>query len=339
MIVSVVIPTRNRGDQMEHTVRSLWEQTLAPDRFEIVLVDNLSSDDTPERARILERDSPVPLRFHRMREDRGPAMSRNQGARMARAPLIAFIDSDVELARNWLEEGVRYLNATPGVGLVTGKLLYAARPELVNMFGGEMNWLGIGWDAHEGQLSAELQCEEQCLWSPTANVMLRKCVFDELSGFDETFYFGFEDSDLGWRFSLAGWRCMSLPQLTALHHATPTGRTGGDEIVFHSSKNRLRSLLKNHSSGNLWRYVPLYLLYSAAQVVAGPQRAIRSRALLWNLWNWKETAAARRQVQATRKVSDPQLAHLFSKRLVPAKTLAVRRREERERVHGAHARP
>ena len=328
LLASVIIPTRNRSDVMERTVRSLWGQTIGPDTFEIVVVDNVSTDDTPQRVAALQRISPVALKYHRMESDGGPAAARNQGARLASGSALVFLDSDVELDPGWIEAAAGYLERHPDTGIVAGKLLYAARPSRINMFGGELSRIGLGWDAGEGQPSADVQSAAERLWAPTCAAMVRRAMVARIGLFDETFYFGFEDSDLGWRANLAGFRCVCLPDLIALHHATPSGRTAGRTIVFHYTKNRLRSMLKNYSAPSLAKYVPLYLIYTAGELVVRGSRHQRWKALVWNVAALRATWRERASVQRVRRRSDAELFRYFSPRLLPAKTLARRRREE-----------
>jgi len=207
LLASVIIPTRNRAGTLDQTVRSLWRQTIDPRRFEIVVIDNASTDDTAQCVERLGATSPVRLRYHRLETDRGPAGARNQGARLATGAAFLFLDSDVELDPGWIAGAVGYLERNPGTGIVAGKLLYAAHPARVNMFGGELSRIGLAWDAHEGRLSDGVCNEEERLWAPSAAVMIRREMLERIGLFDDTFYFGFEDSDLGWRANLAGFRC------------------------------------------------------------------------------------------------------------------------------------
>jgi GT2 family glycosyltransferase len=327
-LVSIIIPTHNRGETLDRTVRALWRQTINSDRLEIVVIDNASDDDTREWVERLRSDSPISMRYHRIDTDRGPAGARNCGAHFATGKTLLFLDSDVELHCTWIDTALSYLDRHPATGIVAGKLLYATQPTLVNMFGGELNRIGLAWDAHERE-PANLVCTEQeCLWTPTAAMMVRRDVLDRIGAFDDTFYFGFEDSDLGWRANLAGFRCVCCPDLVALHHATPSGRTAGRTIVFHYTKNRLRSMLKNYSAGSLAKYIPLYLVYTLGELFVRPSRGVRLKALLWNAAKLKSTWRERGHVQRVRRRQDRDLAHYFTRRWLPPATLARRRKDE-----------
>jgi GT2 family glycosyltransferase len=333
---SVIIPTRNRAASLEHTIRALWAQRPEDNEIELIVADNASTDDTAACVESLRTHSPWPIKYVRLAVDQGPAGARNAGARVAAGWALLFVDSDVELYRDWIQPALRCLEQAPDIGIIGGKLLYAARPTHINMFGGELSPIGLAWDAEEGVPSSRVTRIGERLWAPSSAVMVRRAMLDRIGLFDDTFYFGFEDADLGWRANLAGFRCVCHPDLIALHHATPSGRTAGRTIVFHYAKNRLRSLLKNYSTASLAKYVPMYLAYSLVEVVVRPCRRERLKALGWNVRWLRDTLRERQRVQRLRGRADRDLRGYFSRRLVPATTLARRRRDEWRLVHNGN---
>src|SRR5919198_4461592 len=110
--VTVVIPTRDRATRLAAALDALRGQTLAPERFETVVVDDGSSDGT---AGVIERatDGGHAVRALRLAGD-GPAAARNAGWRAASSPLIAFTDDDCEPTATWLESIARAAAANPG---------------------------------------------------------------------------------------------------------------------------------------------------------------------------------------------------------------------------------
>src|SRR3954453_8285551 len=95
-LVSVVVPTSNRADYLEVALASLAAQDLESDAYEVIVIDDGSSDRTPAGieaagARSVRRDEP-----------QGPNAARNTGVREAGADLIAMIDDDVWAPPGWL---------------------------------------------------------------------------------------------------------------------------------------------------------------------------------------------------------------------------------------------
>jgi GT2 family glycosyltransferase len=87
MLFSVVIPTANRLSLLKETLASVWKQTFSD--YEIIVVDDGSSDGTPEYLKTLERSASVFAQ-----PNRGPGAARNLGASHANGEYLAFLDSD-----------------------------------------------------------------------------------------------------------------------------------------------------------------------------------------------------------------------------------------------------
>jgi len=119
--VSVIIPTFNRSDLLRGTVMSLLEQTYPRDRFEIIIVDNSSTDDTAEVISALSRESPLvrPLLERR----RGAHFARNSGAVAARGEILYFTDDDMIADRDLLRHIVMVFDGTERVGSATGRVV------------------------------------------------------------------------------------------------------------------------------------------------------------------------------------------------------------------------
>src|SRR6266540_4406913 len=84
--VTVVVPTYRRPHLLSRLVEALEAQTFPAERFDVVIVDNASADDTPARLAALATASPLSLR-HAVEPRRGPAAVRNTGWRGAAAPV------------------------------------------------------------------------------------------------------------------------------------------------------------------------------------------------------------------------------------------------------------
>ncbi len=119
--ISVVISTHNRASELEATLPALFKQDLDPARYEVIVVDNNSSDDTPDTIRRLGRAHPQLRAF---REDRpGVSNGRNCGIRNSRADLVAITDDDTEVAGNWLSTILRSFSEHPTAAFVGGPVL------------------------------------------------------------------------------------------------------------------------------------------------------------------------------------------------------------------------
>jgi glycosyltransferase involved in cell wall biosynthesis len=114
---SVVVPTRNRAPVLRACLASLARQTLPAERFEVVVVDNGSSDDTAAVARSFA--GTLDLRLLHEPEP-GLHVGRHAGAKAARSDVLMFCDDDIEAEPGWVEAVVRRFAGDPAVMLVGG---------------------------------------------------------------------------------------------------------------------------------------------------------------------------------------------------------------------------
>jgi len=119
--VSVIIPTFNRSRMLRDTVQSFLDQSYARDRFEIVIVDNNSTDDTPGVIGQLARESGLVRTLVERR--RGAHFARNSGARTARGDILYFTDDDMIADTGLLEKIVVAFSSDSRVGAATGRIL------------------------------------------------------------------------------------------------------------------------------------------------------------------------------------------------------------------------
>jgi GT2 family glycosyltransferase len=323
--VSFVIPTFNRRDDLRTTILSLAQLDYPKDRYEVFVVDNSSTDGT--QAMIAELSPSLACRLRSVvKAPEGPGPARNLGALQAPGDFVVFIDSDVHLDPHWLQATTKVMQNDDRVGLVGGKLLYATRPELANAYGGVTSLIGLGWDGHEGEPHAPLDKPEDVLWINSSALLARRSMIEQIGGFDETFFYGYEESDLGWRANVCGWRAVVVPDALAYHRVAESVGLSDSKIVFHYSKKRLRAMLKNYGPGRLARRLPGYFAYALLDAVVRAPRAAKWQALAWNLRCLPETLRLRAKVQANRKTTDAQIDRLICPRWFPPKPLHGRRR-------------
>jgi glycosyltransferase involved in cell wall biosynthesis len=205
--VSVVIPTRDRAARLAAALQALAGQSLERERFEIVVVDDGSTDATAE---VLGNEDGVPgvngLRLPGL----GPAAARNAGWRAARAPLIAFTDDDCEPDRDWLRALLEASEAMPGA-ILQGVTRPIPR-EATSL---------------RKPFARTRSIEGPSPWFATCNIAYPRDLLDRLGGFDELFPEALgEDTDLGWRALERGARAEFVPAATVYHAVEDLGAAG-----------------------------------------------------------------------------------------------------------------
>ena len=123
LTTSVVIATRNRAEMLEEALQSIVDQTLCP--TEVVLVDNASTDQTPE---VADRFRSKLNLVYVIEPQLGVAHARNRGIATARGDIVAFIDDDCLPDPEWLQNMVWRFESDPSIGVVGG-VTQARRPK------------------------------------------------------------------------------------------------------------------------------------------------------------------------------------------------------------------
>jgi glycosyltransferase involved in cell wall biosynthesis len=195
--VSVVIPVRDGARSLPPLLESLGRQTLARERFEVIVVDNASRDDTAAIARAAGAtvvQEPIPNR----------SRARNAGIAAASADFIAFTDADCVVDAGWLQA---YLACRDSAPLLAGpvEVTTGEPPNAVERFEklwrfGQEHWVKEGWAA-------------------TANMAAEKSVLEAIGGFDFTYRHIGEDADLCVRAGRAGHALGWCPGAIVSHEA------------------------------------------------------------------------------------------------------------------------
>ena len=205
--ISVIVPVRNGARSLPTLLRSLEAQTLACERFEVIVVDNDSSDGTGQIAGAYGvRVVPEPVANR--------ARARNRGVAAARSRLFAFTDADCAAHAEWLEA---LLRCQGHASLVAGdvKLNTSQRPNAIERFEALWRFGQEAWVRQQG-------------WAATANLLVHGEAFDAVGGFDPGWRHIAEDVDFCIRARAAGY---------SLGYC-------GDAVVEHQGESRLRPWLK-----------------------------------------------------------------------------------------------
>jgi glycosyltransferase involved in cell wall biosynthesis len=205
--VTVVTPTHNRSGRLVRLLDALRAQTLPAERFEVVVVDDASSDDTQEVLAAQAARGDLRLRVIRQEQAQGAAAARNEGWRAAESAVVAFTDDDCRPAPEWLEAGLR---AGARERIVQGRVEYD--PEERHLLGPFSRALGV--DHLDG-------------WYATANIFYPRAIIEQVGGFDpEGFPRVCEDTDLAWRSIEAGAAATYTDEAIVRHCVIEVGPRG-----------------------------------------------------------------------------------------------------------------
>jgi len=191
---SICIPTYNRRDILRQTLASLEHQTVSPDRYEVIVTDDGSSDDTVAVVTALQ--PPHTLSIVRQK-NAGPAAASNTAARQAKNDILIFLDDDQIVAPSLVDAHLA-AQARQGGALVQG--LYPLAD------GCERRGSSLLYDHY--MLAAVAPIDAPHPFSPhiwSANISVPRDAWEKVGGFDEGFrLYGSEDTDFGIRIADLG---------------------------------------------------------------------------------------------------------------------------------------
>jgi glycosyltransferase involved in cell wall biosynthesis len=225
-LISVVLCTRNRADLFDKAMASVVAQEFPKSAFEIIVVDNGSSDHTREVARRYEPQAD--LRYI-LEERVGLCVARNTGWQAARAPYVALFDDDALAQPGWLEAIADAFTRSPAdVGIIGGPVVpiwLAPRPTwLADDIAGALTI--VDWGPDEKEI-----CDLDREWLVGANMAAPKSVIAEVGGFhpwldrvgDNLLSSG--DVHLQMEIVRRGYRCLYVPAMAIEHLAPPSRLT------------------------------------------------------------------------------------------------------------------
>lgn len=213
-LLSVIIPTYNRKDTLAKCLNALFRQTFPRSEYEIVVVNDGSTDGTQEVMEKLAASVPLELRCYRQ-EHKGPAAARNLGIKEARGKIALIIGDDIIATAHLLEEHMAYHQQYRQKNIsVLGYVTWS--PEIkITPF---MRWLENGGPYfHYWEIQGKAEVDYRYFY--TCNISFKRDFLLENGLFDEDFpYAAWEDIELGYRLEQRGHRIFYNPRAIAYHH-------------------------------------------------------------------------------------------------------------------------
>jgi glycosyltransferase involved in cell wall biosynthesis len=261
--VSVVIPTLNRSRVLAQTLDRIENQTIPRDQYEVIVVDNASTDDT--QAVLAEKRASYPNLRPFFQSKPGAAATRNTGLRGASAEIILFIDNDILAEPDLIEQHLKYHSLNPNssiIGSVVTPWNQKTDPFLRYL---HHRRIYNPYTITSGPMDFS--------YYHTGNVSTPRSTLLAVGGFNEDFFiYGMEDIELGYRLQQAGSRMINGERARAVHQYFPTypefvqrceqaGYSLGKLIELHPELKQ-RFVEKGRGTRLLKHFHPLYRIFS-----------------------------------------------------------------------------
>jgi GT2 family glycosyltransferase/SAM-dependent methyltransferase len=239
-LVSLLVVTYNSREFLEPFLDSLRRNTSYP-CYEVIVVDNHSSDGSAgDLKRYAEADPHI--RLHCLQENLGFAGGNNFAARMAEGEYIVLLNPDTILTAEWLERLMRPLETDPGIGMVAPVTNFSGNETKVNA---DYMWLSEMEEFAAERRAARSGETFEVDVIPLFCGLLRRKLWDEVGGLDESFKVGtFEDDDFSLRVRKAGYRLVTAEDCFIHHFGNGSFgklQTEAFDRIFNLNRKRFES--------------------------------------------------------------------------------------------------
>lgn len=314
--VSVILLNHNGIQYVETCLLSVLNTDYP--NFEVMFIDNASTDTSLKYVKERFRYFPK-LKIIANNENTGYAEGNNIGIRhiSPNAKYIVFLNYDTEVDSRWLIEAIKTMESDPLIGASQCKLMQMYNRSVIDSCGGFIDFLGYSYSEGVGEEDNEkFTKNNDIFYADGAAFVIRRDIINGIliddSLFDSDYFAYHEDIDVCWRIRLRGYR-VTLSPYSVVYHIR--GRNSKSQItppllIFHHSKNRIVTLIKNYNWTNLVKWLPLLLIAETCEAVStsmvrGDHSGAILRALFWVPKNLRNILRKRFIVQnSIRRVSD-----------------------------------
>lgn len=282
----MIVVNWNRRSLLEACLASLERPQGAA--FEVVVVDNGSSDGSADWVRGYAARAPYQVRLIANLDNKGFCEANNQGIRLARGEFIALLNNDAEAEPQWLAHLLAAF-ADQQVGMAASKILVWESPRIIDKVGHLIYPDGQNRGRGTGQLDkGQFDQVEEVLWPDGCACMYRRSMLDEIGLFDEDLFAYGDDADLGLRARIAGWGCLYMPGAVVRHHRGATLGQLNPRRLMLIERNRLLLAVKLFPGSLLWLNGVHYL----ARLAAGLWAALRKQGEISRFSSWTDKRRA-----------------------------------------------
>lgn len=236
--ISVIIVNYNGGDHVLECIRSLQRQTYQDHR--VIVVDNQSADGSVDDIRthfpkvtIIENNANL-----------GWGIGCNVGIEAGISQYVALVNNDAYLEENCLAEMIKAIEIRQDYGACASKILLWDQPDKIEVAGlvivrdGSSIGRGRLQPAKSYDKIEEVFCANDCC------CLYRREMLDKIGLYDPDFFLYADETDMGWRHQLAGWKCIYTPRAIAYHAHSKSAGSYSDLKGYLVERNRIYLCLK-----------------------------------------------------------------------------------------------
>jgi|GEM_PF-569222 len=242
---SIIIPVKDNLEYTKKCIESIY-QTSALYSIEIIIIDNNSKQETKN---YLNKISDL-VKVITNADNHSFSKANNQGAEIAEGKYLIFLNNDTEVKENWLEQLETKFNEDKNIGIQGAKLTYpnGKIQHAGIVYGTVKEGLNLHYHLHLAADPDDEKVNKQREFQMVTGALLAisKSTFENINGFDENYYFGYEDLDICLKVRKAGLKVIYNPLVEAVHYESITKKQEGIEKFERFIENPNSSDAKNH---------------------------------------------------------------------------------------------
>jgi GT2 family glycosyltransferase len=318
IIYSIIIVNFNDSKLITNCLKSIAKNIFKD--LEIIIIDNGSTNETRSTIEQITKKYPFPVKSIFLKKNLGPAKARNLGVKIAKGKYLGFLDNDTEVDPKWIFEANKIFIKYPKVASIQCKLLQIKNKNKFDYLGEYLSNFGflvplVPYNSIDNKDHQPLQ---KILAAKSAGMFIRKNVFKKINGFDEKYFIFLEETDLGWHVWLHNFEVVTCPSSIVYHHFSSTKNLVSPDfnnflVRFHGTKNYIYTLIKNLSTKNLIKILPIHIIlwfgFSFYLFITGNVSSSLNiiKGIFWNVKNLPYILKQRKIIQSHRLVSDRKL--------------------------------
>lgn len=268
-LISVIIVNWNGKEYLPACLDSLLEQTCTD--FETIVVDNGSNDGSLE---LLLSSYPW-VRVVPLADNTGFSGGNNAGFAVSRGNYIVTLNNDTRVERSWLAELIAPAEADPEVGMVASRICSWDESDLIDSLGVAICSDGMSRGSRRlaSFSSLSLAKTEDILLPSACAALYRREMIDRIGFFDDDFFAYCEDTDLGLRGRIAGWRAVLARDAVVYHRYSRSGGKFSPFKLYLVERNHFWAALKSFPA----RMLLLLPFWTMVRYLVQAQLVLRSK--------------------------------------------------------------
>jgi len=260
--VTAAIINYNGENFLEECINSIKASNYPVE--EIILVDNYSQDNSLE---LVKRNFPE-VRIVPLKENLGPAAARNIALKEASFNFVLFVDADGVMEPSALKHLVQALKLSPDAAAAHPRVLFYSQKERIQYDGSFIHYLGVAVQRHRNQRVIDYPAGEPEQMDCLGGIpLVKRDIARSIGGYDEAYFFGFEDADFIFRLTMFGYKCYNVSSAVVFHKEGTSslsmreGKRYQPQRAFMVVRNRWFFILKMYKWKTIILLVPALLLY------------------------------------------------------------------------------